>query len=117
MKHVILIEDEDTDAYLMQTYLNKMGFITSVCTNAYQLAEHIISGRVDIIVTDLKLPEIQGVDVIKRTKRIEKNVPLIVVSSYRKDEMEFECNRAGADHYIEKPFDYNVVNNIFRQYI
>lgn len=117
MKHVAIVEDNDQDAYLIQRKLCLMGFLTSVCTNAHQLAEYLMSGNVDVIVTDLSLPDIGGIEIIKRTRRIGSNVPLVVISSYCESEVMQECLDAGATHYIAKPFNCETISKVFTQYL
>lgn len=62
-------------------------------------------GRPDLILLDLRLPGVAGMDVLERVKEIEPNAVVIIVTAHGTVELAGEAMRKGTRHYLSKPFD------------
>lgn len=112
---ILLIEDDPAHILLCQHALTaeRYGFDVKVATTGEQalawLSEAVASGRkgFDAIVLDNKLPDYYGLDLLMRIKERATQIPIIMVTGYRDDELALEALRRGALDYLPKTQDYH----------
>jgi DNA-binding response OmpR family regulator len=106
-KTIVIIEDEIEIIEILNHTFNKDGFEVL----AYSNAEDFISDRNRplqcIYLIDWNLPGIQGIDIVKMIRRIDKSSPLFMMSANSRPDHIILGLQAGADDYIVKPFNYN----------
>ena len=73
--------------------------------------------KVDLVLMDLRMPETDGLEAIKRIKDIDKTIPVIVQTAYALNNEREECLDAGADHFITKPIDSRELIQILQEYL
>jgi PAS domain S-box-containing protein len=102
---VLLVEDDDDSAAAMVTILEKRG-ISVVRVNDVPGALREFSPDIyDAIVTDIRLPELSGVDLLKSIRRTDSDFPVIFVTAYDSLDTAIQAVRLGAQDYILKPLD------------
>jgi len=69
--------------------------------------EYVKDNDFDIILTDLNLPDISGIEMVKRSKEISPQTEIIMVTGFGSTEKAIEATKAGAFHYVEKPVDFD----------
>jgi len=100
---ILVVDDEPKIARLVRDYLAQAGFDVLVATTGRQALEIVARDRPDLIVLDLGLPDIDGLDVLRRV-RAESSVPVVIVTA-RSDETDLVVGlELGADDYVVKPF-------------
>lgn len=105
----ILVVDDDPDMRQMMTqFLRQNGTIALPAANETEVRTHINGGRVDLILLDVMLGDEDGLDICKRL-RVEQDVPIIMVSALSADHQRMEGYAVGADDYIAKPFNPNLL--------
>jgi DNA-binding response OmpR family regulator len=112
MKHVLIVEDIDEHAFLLQTQLNRLHLLTSVCTDAFLILKKLKSGIIDAITIDINLPEISGIELIRHIRNIDKSVLIIVISCMNDESIRIEAAKAGASYYLLKPYNINDLETI-----
>lgn len=112
MKHVLIVEDLDDHAFLLQTQLNRLHLLTSVCTDTFLILKKLKSGVIDAITIDINLPEISGIELIKHIRDIDKKVLIIVISCMNDESNRIEAAKAGASYYLLKPYNTNDLKTI-----
>ena len=100
---VLLVEDDSSVRNLMTTTLKAHGYRYLTAPNGDAAILEASSHNPDIILLDLGLPDLDGVDVIKRI-RTWSNLPIIVISARSEDNDKIVALDAGADDYLTKPF-------------
>jgi two-component system, OmpR family, alkaline phosphatase synthesis response regulator PhoP len=100
---ILLVEDERQIAEIAGDYLRRAGFSVIVTTNGQSALDLARSRRPDLIVLDLGLPKIDGVEVA-RTLRAESNVPIIMLTARVEESDRLLGLELGADDYVTKPF-------------
>jgi DNA-binding response OmpR family regulator len=103
MRKVLIVEDDSKVADLLRVYLEKDGYQVMVASdgiNALKLAEE---KRPDIILLDLNLPRLDGLEVCRNVRR-KSEVPIIMVTARDEDTDKIVGLELGADDYITKPF-------------
>jgi two-component system response regulator HydG len=102
---ILLIDDEEALCAAAQKILAKEGYhVTSLNTATEGLAKFESDGA-DLLITDLMLPDLEGIQVLKRAKEIRPTVEVIVITGHGTVEKAVEAMRLGAYDFIEKPLD------------
>src|SRR5689334_16512037 len=103
MKTVLVVDDEAKIAQLARDYLERAGFAVLVAGDGRSALQAIRARRPDLVVLDLGLPEVDGLEVT-RTVRESSGVPIVMLTA-RDDELDKLLGlELGADDYITKPF-------------
>ena len=100
---ILVVEDDRPIRNLIITTLKTHDYKYLVAENGYSAILEASSHNPDIVLLDLGLPDLEGVDVIKKI-RTWSNMPIIVISARSEDADKIEALDAGADDYITKPF-------------
>ncbi len=103
MKSILLVEDEPKIVQLARDYLEHAGFAVLIASDGRSALAVARTRRPDLIVLDLGLPELDGLDVARALRR-ESNVPIVILTA-RDDEFDRVLGlELGADDYVTKPF-------------
>ncbi len=105
---VLVIEDEPPIREFEVTYLRDSGYKTVEAADGRTAIELFEKHQSDLVVLDLNLPKMSGLDVCKAI-RATSNVPILMVTAMDSDEDEVKGLAIGADDYIKKPFNPNVL--------
>ena len=100
---ILVIEDEKTISHFISTILNNNGYEAMQARTGNEALSMISSHCPDLVILDLGLPDMDGVDIIKKV-RGWSSLPIIVVSARTEDRDKVEALDAGADDYLTKPF-------------
>lgn len=118
-KRVLVIDDDYPIRLLIQKVLEKH-YEVAAFNNAAKALEHMsINGNPDVIITDMKLPVIDGKALLRNLKSSVRysSIPIVVVSSWMDERIREDCHTAGAAAYIKKPFNPEVVVNIIEKVV
>ena len=103
MKHILVVDDEPRIAEIARDYLERAGYHVTIAENGVDALAFARTRQPDLIVLDLGLPQMDGLDVT-RTLRRQSNVPIIMLTA-RVDESDTLIGlELGADDYVTKPF-------------
>jgi len=105
MLQVLLVEDEQRIAELIKRGLQEQGFNVMVAYDGETGKKLAISNHYDIIITDIVLPIISGIDLCKEVRLQKPNIPIIMLTALGTTNDKVEGFDAGADDYLVKPFD------------
>ena len=116
---IFVIEDDNNQRDIIKTILMKEGFYVEDADCGKKAIELLKSGSFDIVLTDLRLPDIDGTEVIKEVKTFNKICHIIVITAYGSIPSAIEATKLGAFYYLEKPFEKDqlllVINNAMNQ--
>ena len=106
MKMVYLLEDDLDLSMIVSEFLTSSNFLVKTFSDYRLFFDAIRAQKPDIILLDLMLPNIDGVEVLKYVKSnlVMHNIPLIVVSGLSNEEEKVLCLDLGADDYMSKPY-------------
>ena len=105
MLQVLLIEDEQRIAELIKMGLQEQGFNVMVAYDGETGKKLALNNHYDIIITDIVLPVISGIDLCKEVRLQKPNIPIIMLTALGTTNDKVEGFDAGADDYLVKPFD------------
>ena len=102
-KRIMIVEDEKRIARFLQMELEHEGFVTESEENGRRAYERIVQEQYDLVLLDIMLPDMDGLEVCRRVREIS-DVPIIMLTA--KDDVEDKVNGLdiGADDYLTKPF-------------
>ncbi|MBC5603950.1 sigma-54-dependent transcriptional regulator [Bacteroides difficilis] len=103
MRSILIVEDDITFGMMLKTWLGKKGFEVSSVSTIARARKHIESQTVDLILSDLRLPDHEGIDLLKWMNEQGKAIPLIIMTSYADIQSAVLAMKLGARDYIAKP--------------
>ncbi len=101
--NLLIVEDDKAISNLIATTLETQGYHYIQAKNGNQALLEIVSHKPEVILLDLGLPDMDGVEIIKKVRSFS-GVPIIVISARHEDRDKIEALDAGADDYLTKPF-------------
>jgi len=107
MKRVLVVEDNETNLYLIRFILEKSGFEVIVARDGGSGVELSVKEKPDLIIMDLQLPDIDGLETTKRIRasEIDGEIPIVALTSYALAGDREKALAAGCTGYIEKPIN------------
>ncbi len=105
MKQVLIVEDNEQNRYLLQYMLEESGYEVVTATSGTQALTMTARQRPDLILMDIQLPDMDGMEVTRRIRELETEgrVPIVAVTSFAMAGDRERALAAGCDGYIEKP--------------
>jgi two-component system NtrC family response regulator len=100
---VLIVEDDESLRLIVQTQLDKLGYATTSAANAEDALDILKQSHPRLVITDLQLPGISGIDLLKRIQVEFPGIPVIVVTAYGTVQSAVNAMKAGAYDYITKP--------------
>ncbi len=109
MKSILLVDDEKNFLLSLADMLqaNEDEFSIKTAENGKIAAKIIDNGNVDLVVTDLNMPEMDGFELMAHISQVNSEMPVIAMTAYGTPEMESRLRNMGAFQYIEKPIDFD----------
>ena len=107
---ILVVDDDPFSLDLLRQELEHLGHDINTCTNGKKAIEKIISetskhGFPGIIVTDIRMPRMDGIELMKRTIDLDPDLPVILITAYGDISMAVQAMHDGAYDFIEKPID------------
>ena len=103
MRSILIVEDDITFGMMLKTWLGKKGFNVSSVSNIARAQKHIDAQPVDLILSDLRLPDHDGIHLLKWMGEKELHIPLIIMTGYADIQSAVQAMKLGAQDYIAKP--------------
>jgi DNA-binding NtrC family response regulator len=104
MSNILIVEDEPKMRRLLEISLGEDGHNVQTVQDAETGLKFLQRNGIDLIVTDLKLPGMNGLEFLQEAKRWNASVPIVVMTAYGTVETAVEAMKAGASDYVLKPF-------------
>ena len=102
---ILIVDDEEVMRNLLCDILTDAGYKVEAVSCGDEAIEKVQQGKFSIVVTDLKMPGMNGIEVIKGLRAINSGICVIVITAYPSIESVIEAMREGAYDYIIKPFN------------
>lgn len=104
-KRILLIDNEEGLCRMMEAVLLDSGYKVKAYTRSFQAVEEFIAGEWDLVITDIKMPGMDGLEVLQRIKAKQPQIPVIMITAYATVEMSIQALRKGAYDMLTKPFE------------
>ena len=107
MAQILVVDDERSMREFLEIFLAKKGHSVHTAENGSDALERISELEYDLVVTDLKMPGISGLEVLEETKKQWPDTQVIVMTAFSTTETAIEAMKKGAYDYVTKPFEIN----------
>src|SRR6056300_905294 len=114
---IIVADDDKAIRLVLETALKRSGFEVTTAENAAALWNCVQENFADLIITDVVMPDENAFDLIPKIKKINPNIPIIVMSAQNTLMTAIKANELGAFEYIPKPFDITELISIVNRSI
>jgi DNA-binding NtrC family response regulator len=101
---ILIIDDDNAIRAGVKRILSKAGYTAEVFCNGQLAIEHLKLKPVDLIISDLKMPGMSGLEVLKAIRELQSEVPIIIITGYSTVDTAVEVMKNGAVDYLAKPF-------------
>ena len=101
---VLVVDDEPAILRFLHAGLSSQGYLVSEATDGVRALEAVRQNATDLLVLDLGLPDLDGLEIIRRIRDAGSTVPIIVLSSRSDEQGKVQALDLGADDYVTKPF-------------
>ncbi len=106
---VLIAEDEKNLALLLERVLSKEGYLIRLASDGEEAFRRISEEKVDIVLTDIKMPGKDGIELLKQVKELDASIEVIVMTAFATVDTAINALKMGARDYIRKPFDIEEV--------
>ncbi|MGE5239254.1 MAG: sigma-54-dependent transcriptional regulator [Chloroflexota bacterium] len=115
MQSVLIVEDKESMAEMLARTFDLAGFRVRTAGRTAEALGHLVAGGIDVVITDLKLPDGSGMDVLSMVRERWPLIPVVVMTAYGSIELAVRAVKAGACDFITKPFDPDHLVHIARR--
>ena len=104
-KRILLIDNEEGLCRMMEQILLDHGYLARAYTSPQKAVEEFRPGAWDLVITDIKMPGMSGLEVLQKVKEVSKDIPVIMITAYATVDMSIQALRKGAYDMLTKPFE------------
>ncbi|MHB8526789.1 MAG: sigma-54-dependent transcriptional regulator [Candidatus Acidiferrales bacterium] len=115
MPSILIVEDEAKMRRLLELNLGEEGFSTHAAADAEEGLRLLNREKIDLVVTDFKLPGMNGLEFLQAIKRIDASLPVVIMTAYGSVESAVEAMKVGASDYVLKPFSLAEMSLVIRK--
>ncbi len=101
-ERILVVDDEPGMCQFLAIMLRKEGYQVTVAHNGPEALEHVRAEEFNVILTDIKMPGMDGLELLDAVKQIDDTVPVVVMTAYASDESSVSAMNKGAFQYLEK---------------
>lgn len=105
MLSILIVEDDITFSLMLTTWLGKKGFVVRSSSSVSDAKRRLGEEAFDLVISDLRLPDSDGIDLLKWLKNTHPSLPLIMMTSYAEIQTAVQAMKLGAVDYIAKPLN------------
>jgi DNA-binding NtrC family response regulator len=113
---ILVVDDEPQVADTLRDLLEYEGFKVETAENGRQALDRLTIGhQFDLVITDMKMPEMDGLELLKRVQKLRKNLPVIVLTAYATLKNGLQAIKEGVYDYVSKPFSVDLLISVVHQ--
>ncbi|MFN3263231.1 MAG: response regulator [Pikeienuella sp.] len=116
---VLVAEDDPTNLFVMQTLLEAFACVVVTAANGVEAAERATIDHPKLILMDISMPKMDGVEAARKIRREMPNarIPIVAVTANATREQRAECEAAGFDDFLVKPVDPEALKAVVERYL
>jgi two-component system NtrC family response regulator len=104
---ILVVDDDENLRWVLKTQLEDMGYAVSAAANGEEAFADIEEDAPALILTDLKMPEVSGMDLLDRVRSEWPEIPVVIITAFATVQSAVQAMRAGAYDYLTKPIDFD----------
>ncbi|MFC3886394.1 response regulator [Bacillus songklensis] len=114
---ILIVDDQFGIRILLTEVLQKEGYQTFQAANGFQAIDIAKQNAPDLVLLDMKIPGMDGIEILKRLKEHDQSIKVIIMTAYGELDMIQEAKDLGALTHFAKPFDIDEIRQAVRQYL
>lgn len=103
--HILVVDDDSRILDLLKQFLTKNKYLVSIASSAMEAEKLLLEFTFDLMIVDVMMPEVTGIEFARKIKNQKSNVPIILLTALSQPEDKIKGLESGADDYVTKPFD------------
>jgi len=115
-QRILIVDDEEGIRESFKLILGDM-YHLSFAENGDEAMDKISSDNPSLVLLDIKMPRVNGLEVLKQIKNVQPKLPVIIVTGYQSVETAQEAVKNGASDYIPKPFESKQILSVVKSYL
>jgi len=113
-KKILIVDDNPHMCNLLTDILEIFDYQGITAKDGEDALSHLRKESFDLVITDLRMPNLGGMDLLKSIKEENPSLPVVVITAYGKSDTERDVLAAKADGYLAKPFKVNDIENLLK---
>lgn len=105
-KRILVIEDDQEMRSLLKDFFEEEGFEIDSVSNGSEAFRKLVRKPFDLVITDIRMPGLTGLDIIPGIKKLQPEAPIIVITAFGSEEVHRRAIERGATAYLEKPIHF-----------
>lgn len=114
-KHILVVDDEISICEVISQYLRKSGYLVSTAPSGEEAVELLRQHSVNLVISDIKMPGMTGVDLLKHIKEVHTSLPVLMTTGFPTLDTAIEALKLGAFDYMTKPFHLEEIGEKVRR--
>lgn len=114
---ILIVEDEKLICWALENALTNLGYEIRTVFSGEKAIERLYTEKFDLVITDMKLPNINGFEVATAAKTFFPSIPIIMISAESNTVCEMITQQSTIDCFIEKPFDLRFITSLIKDLI
>ena len=114
---ILIIEDDEEMRSLLKDSLEEEGFETDSVSNGSDAFRKLVKESFNLIITDIRMPGLTGLDILPGIKQLQPEVPVIVITAFGSEEVYRRSIERGAAVYLEKPIRTNKLKMLIHEMV
>jgi len=114
-KRILLVDDEENTRIALSRLLTREGYIVDTVANGFEALNHLREHDVNLIVTDINMPEMDGIEFLRELNRSFPGSNVIMITAYGGVESYIEAINLGAFEYINKPVKIDELKSVLER--
>ncbi|MEF2096099.1 response regulator [Bacillus sp. CFBP9009] len=114
---ILIVDDQFGIRILLNEVLHKEGYETFQAANGIQALDVLNNHSPDLVLLDMKIPGMDGIEILKRMKVVDPDIRVIIMTAYGELDMIQEAKDLGAMTHFAKPFDIDDIRKAVREYL
>lgn len=113
-KKILVVDNEKDTCNTLGEILAEEGYQTFSALSGRSALSKVKKQKPDVVLLDIKMPRMDGVEVLRKIKKIDENIAVVMITAYGALDTAREAMRLGAFDYVTKPFDMNLIKAVIR---
>ena len=114
-EQVLVVDDEPNLRRVLSAQLARDGYEVHTACDGEEALATLRDHHVDLVITDLRMPKIDGMELLRRSRKMDAELPVVIITAHGSVDNAVEALKTGAFDYITKPFDQAEVRNVVRK--
>ncbi|MBN2789008.1 MAG: response regulator [Candidatus Delongbacteria bacterium] len=101
---ILVVDDEENMLNMLKNFFLINDYACQTATNGIEALKVINNDHIDIVITDMKMPEMDGIELLKAIREDHKSISAVIMTGFAEEYTQTEALNLGAEGYIAKPF-------------